>query len=89
VGVAESMPSRYLAEAVALADCGRHDGADCQVILAYANKCGVLVASDHSHVAQYGATVADAMDAAMQICADEGVICRIEYWSCSLPARVE
>ncbi|MFS6599865.1 DUF4189 domain-containing protein, partial [Staphylococcus aureus] len=91
VGIANDLQDQLSAEQAAIAACQAKGGITCNIEITYRNQCAGLVAGDTGHNTKSGATVAEAIQKAMQVCAASDTNCRAfyTYTGCSLPARVQ
>lgn len=89
IGVAVEMASQRKAKAAAMNDCRSKGGTQCEVVLAYYNQCGVLVAGSAGYTSMRAATAERAADLGLKQCVSDGLEnCKVYYSGCSYPARV-
>jgi hypothetical protein len=89
LGTAVNMASESQAEQAAFADCKAKGGTACKLDIAYLNKCAAMVAGATGYNTKAGATVDDAIQAAMTVCSAATSNCHAYYTACSLPVRVQ
>ena len=79
------MLSQSQAEQVAMATCQTKGGTTCKHDIWYSNQCVAMVAGDTGYNTKAGATINDAVQAAMKVCSAATGHCRTYYSACSLP----
>jgi len=90
LGTAVNMTSQSEAEQAALADCQGKGGTACKQDIAYRNQCAAMVVGDTGYDTKAGATVNDAVQAAMKVCNTvPGDHCHSYYTACSQPVRIQ
>lgn len=67
-------------------DCKAKGGADCELNVAYGNKCVALVTGDSLFNVQLGKTLNEAKQAALSACHDTN--CRVYFSDCSYAEQV-
>ena len=91
LGVAVDMRSESEAKQSAIADCQtKGGGSSCAPLISYRNGCAVLLVGDKFFNASSAATIEEATQSGMKVCAANGnTNCHIYYSACSLPVRVQ
>ncbi|UOF13122.1 DUF4189 domain-containing protein [Lysobacter capsici] len=88
IGVAVEMASQRKAKEAAMNDCRSKGGTQCEVVLAYYNQCGVLVAGNAGYTSMRAATAERAADLGLKQCVSDGLEnCKVYYSGCSYPVR--
>lgn len=87
-GVGNARRTRDEAESMALDECKKEGGADCEVDITYYNQCGAIAwgASDARTFRAEAKEIASAH--AIEACNKRTSDCKIYYADCSFPARV-
>ena len=90
LGTATGMPSRGNAERAAIADCQAKGGTQCKLDVSYGNGCAAMIVGDGGYNSNGAATVDEAVQLGMKICANAGhANCHVYYSVCSLPQRIQ
>ena len=88
LGIARRKISEGLAQQHALQDCQLH-GDGCKLMLTYHDQCGVVVWGDSQVAFASAKTIDEAEDAAMKDCTPYSANCKLYYYDCSYPARIQ
>lgn len=83
VGVSTGVPSRQIAELMALRQCRENGGRTCGVEISYSDQCAALAWGDHYHFVASAQTLSEASDTALRGCASETAKCKIVYSNCT------
>ena len=89
LGSATDTSTQESAEQVALADCQSKGGTQCKLQVSFRNGCAAVVIGDKSFNVQSGATLDEAVQKGMAICAPANSNCHVYYSTCSLPVRIQ
>ena len=89
LGVAVDQPSQSQAEQAAIADCQNKGGTACHNDIWYVNQCVAMVVGKTGYNTKAGATINDAVQAAMKVCDAATSNCHAYYTACSLPQRIQ
>ena len=88
LGVARRKSSESLAEQRAMQDC-QLQGDECRLMLTYRDQCGVVVWGDSQVAFASARTIDQAEEIAMKDCTQYSANCKLRYYDCSYPARVQ
>lgn len=88
LGIARGESSENLARQLAMQDC-QLQGDGCKLMLAYRDQCGVVVWGDSQVAFASARTIAQAEEIAMKDCTPYSANCKLYYYDCSYPARVQ
>lgn len=87
-GVGNARRTKNEAENIAVGECKKEGGTDCEVDLTYYNQCGAI-AWGSSDVRTFRAETKEIASVhAIEACNKQTVDCKIYYADCSFPARV-
>ena len=92
LGTSINMTSRSEAEQTALTNCRAQHGSPCVIQTAYRNGCGAMIidAEGKYYVTNFGATLKEAVQKAMDTCTSTGhQSCHAYYSDCSLPKQIQ
>jgi hypothetical protein len=89
LGTAIDQTSQSQAEQAAFADCKAKGGTACKQDIWYVNQCVAMVVGETGYNTKAGATIADAVQAAMKVCSAATGNCHAYYTACSLPQRIQ
>jgi hypothetical protein len=91
LGVATDMQSESEAKQSAIVDCqAKGGGSSCASLIAYRNGCAVLLVGNKFFNASSAATIEEATQSGMKVCATNGnTNCHVYYSACSLPVRIQ
>lgn len=87
LGTAVGTRSKQEAENTALIDCQAKGGDNCRVDLTYYNQCGVMILGSSKLNTARAATIEEATQIGMEICAAADTNCRVYYSDCSYPVQ--
>lgn len=89
-GASVDQPDRSSAELAAIANCQENGGSACKIETWYSDGCATMVVGDKTHVSLNAATISEATQAGMKMCARDGdTNCHVYYSACSLPVRIQ
>lgn len=88
-GIVTDVSSEALAKQLALKECSKRGGVECDGDYIFSNSCAAVVAGQRIAISRHGPDEQDAIRQGMDYCASQNDAgCRV-YWSgCSLPVRV-
>jgi hypothetical protein len=89
LGTAVDQTSQSQAEQAAFADCQAKGGTACKQDIWYVNQCVAMVVGKTGYNTKAGATIDEAVQAAMKVCSAATGNCHAYYTACSLPARIQ
>lgn len=89
LGMATNQSSQRQAEQAALTDCQAKGGTACKRDIWYVNQCVAMVVGDTGYNTKAGATIDDAVQAAMKVCNAATGHCHAYYTACSPPIRIQ
>lgn len=89
LGAVTNMPSKLMAETLAMRQCQGKGEKRCKPLFTYHNQCAVMIIGSNTLNATGGPTVANATDVGMKPCNRENTTCRIYYSGCSYPIRIQ
>jgi len=89
LGTAVDQESQFQAEQAAFADCQSKGGAACKKDIWYVNQCVAMVVGETGYNTKAGATINNAVQAAMNVCSAATGNCHVYYTACSLPVRIQ
>lgn len=89
LGTAVGADSKAEAERLALADCKKKGGTECEVDLAYHNQCAVMILGQKFINTFSNATIKEASERGLKHCQSNDTNCRVYYSACTEPYFVE
>jgi Domain of unknown function (DUF4189) len=84
----DNQTSKSRAEKAARRLCKANGGAECKVLIAYHDQCGVMASGDSYTTTQSGPDVNEAADQAVYRCSLKSANCKPYYAGCSPPEQV-
>lgn len=89
LGSATDTSTQESAEQAALADCQSKGGAQCKLQVSFRNGCAAMVLGSKVFNVNSAATLDEAVQKGMTMCAQAGDSCHVYYSTCSLPSRIQ
>lgn len=87
-GIGNARRTKDEAESMALDECKKEGGADCDIDLTYYNQCGAIAWGASGAITFRAETKEIASGYAIEACSKQTKNCKIYYADCSFPARV-